>query len=971
MRTLRKFTCFVLAVAMMISGMTFASAASQEAKNLNKLGLLLNITDEELSQKLDRVIGITMVLKSLGYKDEDVKNKAADNPFVDMDKHSWAKGFAAVAYENKITTGINTDAQNRQFGPANPLSKKELLTFMLRVLGYDSAEAWANTESLADKAGILTDNSELDYNFTKDDAARIMYRAMNAKLVGKEGRLIDRLVEKGKVKKENAIAVGLMEPEKPKTLEVESVEASNLRQIKVTFNREINADSAKRLSNYKLSGTKGVSSRTLSEVMVQEGNKEVLLTVGASLSSSSNPSVLEVRRDYVLTIKDVKDTTGQVLTKTERTFTAEDGNNPEILSIEFTGPRNAKLIFSEPIKTVGTVKIYQNNSNFSVKRPEIDAALANVVKVETYSNFKPGVNYRFEVSEMKDFANYPNRIHVEDKTYAKEEGSPTATIVAADQGKVEVVFDRPVKGLTNKHFYHTFAHQTAKEIYKDAALKQKISSSEYVSKVWVVFATGLSSGDYPLPPTAELNIIGKINALQIQDSWGNKFGDFRQILNVVSDNSTPAIDNIDVQSETKIVITYTKDLSSAGSYKIISSTNSGRTLANPSTSLSGKTVTLTFSKISEKTAILEIRGVKDNTLTRNEMPLERRDIEFTDKTFEGVISADFKTRTESGKIVGGEIFVQYNEEVSGNALEGKNYEVKLAGNIEKLDGQTLDFGESNKSVVISLSEILAKKISDNLGTAKFIMGSGVTDVAGNVYSTFQKEIALTGVSAATWLRGNLIKDGDTNKVEFHFNRGIRNILKDNGVRVQNTPALVFENGELISSSEFKITGINVKNDDSRVVEITLSHNIYTTDGLFFNVEEGTFEDVHEVKVPGFTTNPLEDKVAPTFATKDGKRKARALKQGANYYVAIEYTEAISENSLASGTYEISGTDDFVSEGRPTVNGREVWIQVIPKANADFTTNFYIIQKQAIQDGAGNRLNGDNESVEIVRESSWQ
>ena len=141
MKKLRKLTCFVLVLALMLSSLTFVNAASQEAKNLNKLGLLLNVSEEELSQTLDRVIGITMVLKTLGYKDEDVKSKASDNPFVDMDKHSWAKGFAAVAYENKITNGVSLNEQKKEFGPTRPLTKKQLLTFMLRVLGYEEGRA--------------------------------------------------------------------------------------------------------------------------------------------------------------------------------------------------------------------------------------------------------------------------------------------------------------------------------------------------------------------------------------------------------------------------------------------------------------------------------------------------------------------------------------------------------------------------------------------------------------------------------------------------------------------------------------------------------------------------------------------------------------------------------------------------------------------------------------------------------------
>ncbi len=975
MKQLRKLTCLTLAIALMLSNMTFVHAASQEARNLNKLGLLLNITEEELGQTLNRVIGITMVLKALGYKDEDVKSKASDNPFMDLDRYSWAKGFAAVAYDNKITNGVSLDPNYMEFGPTEPLTKKQMLTFMLRVLGYDEnegIEAWEDTENLARKAGILTDNSEFDSHFTKDDAARIMYAAMSAKLQKSEGRLIDRLIAKGKVEKSKAMSLGLVEPEKPKTLEVESVTAENLRQIKVVFNREVNADSAKLLANYKLAGAKGVSSRTLSEAVVQEDNRTVLLTVGVALSQSANPSVLENRKDYVLTVKDVKDLTGQVLSKTEKNFTATDSSAPEVLGVEFTGPKNVRLTFTEPVKTLGKVKVMQGSSSISTRKVEIDSAHANVINVEVYNNFKAGVSYSFEATEMKDFAGYVNIIYVESKVYEADNSTPTARVVAADQGKVEVVFDRPVKGISEKHFYHSYPHQTAQAVYKDSALKQKVSSTEYVSKVWVVFATGLSSGNYPLPAQAEFYIMGKVNALQIMDSWGNKFADFREYLSVSADHSAPVIETVDVQSETQIVITYNKALSTAGTYKIIDS--NGRTLANPSASLNGKMVTLKFSRITNKSSvILEIRGVKDNTLSRNEMPLETRAIEFTDKSFDGVASADFKAIMDGSRVVGGEIYVNYNEEVADNAIDPKNYRLEIGSLQETLSNQSFSFVDSNKAVLIVLNEVLAKKVSDNLGATKLIVG-GVTDLAGNSSFGFQTTTPLTGIVAATMTKAVLVQDGDLSKVELHFNRSIYNILKANGITASYAQ-LRYDNTQVVNGpGTLRVVDYTIKGDNNKVVEVTLSDDIYMAGSLTLHVDSNTLEDSHGTKVASFSVTNVEDKIAPKMRTENGKKIVAAYKDGGNYYISLKYTESIDPNSLSSATYRIDGTDSFTIDGRPNVwaaDDNVVVIKVLPKTGANFSDNFTLTQTQAITDKSGNRLEAENEVIEVVRESSWQ
>lgn len=960
MKNFKKLTAFVLAVAVMLSSMTFANAAvSQEAKKLNQMGLLLNITEGELNQELMRVFGITMVLKALGYKDEDTLSKVKDNPFTDMNEFSWAKGFAAIAYENKITDGVSLNPKEKRFAPKEQLTKKQFLTFMLRVLGYEPASAWANTEKLAKEAGILVDGSEIDKNFTKDDAARIMFAAMGAKLVGAEGRLVDRLISKGKVTKANATAVGLLAPEMPKELAVESVVANNLREVEVKFTRELNEESAKKLSSYRITGSKGVSSRSISAVSVKEDKRTVVLTVG--------PSVLQNKQEYKLTVKDVRDLNGQVISKVEIPFSSNDVSTPNVTGIEFVGPRNVKITFNEPIQNVGNVEIKEGTRKVSAKAPQKDAAKENVVYVETHSMFK-NTEYTFFVEGFRDYAGYPNIIHEETRSFEKVTSAPSVEVVAADQGKVELQFDRPVRGITAKHFYHSFSSYTAKKVYKDAALKSEVSANEYVSKVWVVFATGVDGNNRPLPPRTEFFILDKVDGNQIQDNWGNKFERYNTVLNVEADKNPPVVESVDVQSETKIVVTFNKELSEAGTYKILNS--NGKTLTTPSVKLNGRTVTLTFSRLTNVTnAILEIKGAKDNTLSRNQMTQETHNIEFTDKVFEGVESADYRAIRENGNIVGGEIYVVYKEGVNSSATEADNYRISINGQAESMRDQEFNFGDNNKTIVIRLNEAMAKKVEANLEHTDLVIGA-VKDLANNAPANFQIVVKLKGVTQATLQKAVMVQDGSTTKVQLHYNRGIASILNTNGFVIHTRPEAVYSDANAVNVNELTVTDANIKADDSRVVEVSLSHQVYATTNFVLRVEANTLEDTHGTKLNEVSTNSIEDKVSPKVLTVNDKKEATAYKDSGNYYVKLSYTEAINVNSLASGTYRVDGADGkFTISERPTVSGKDVIIKVNAPAGVDFNAELSLVQIQDIQDVAGNTFK-DSSSIEVKKADTW-
>lgn len=85
----------IFSITLTTTNFTFASE-NTSAEKLNSMGLLLNISDKELALELTRELGLTMILKSLGYTQTDADAAALDSPFHDVD--GWFKGWAALAY---------------------------------------------------------------------------------------------------------------------------------------------------------------------------------------------------------------------------------------------------------------------------------------------------------------------------------------------------------------------------------------------------------------------------------------------------------------------------------------------------------------------------------------------------------------------------------------------------------------------------------------------------------------------------------------------------------------------------------------------------------------------------------------------------------------------------------------------------------------------------------------------------------
>ena len=886
---MKKILAFTLALAMVLSTMTVTFAASKEVEALANLKLLLNTTDAEVNAELNRAVGLAMVLKALGYTQADADAKAADNKFTDMEKTAWAKGFATLGEELKLTNGVSVEP--KLFAPTAKLSKQAFVTFMLRALGYDSNEAWAKAGELAKEAKLVEDATLEDASFTKGEAAVVMYNALMAKVQKDEkGRtLAEKLVADGKLDKALAVANGLVSGE-PEKLEVAEVKADNLREAVVTFNGTVDKATAEKVGNYKATG------KTFGKAKVLEDNKTVVLTLNNTNSFENNKTIK-------LTVAGVKNAAGVVMAKQEINFTPKDVEYPVVKNVVYTGPKSLEITFSEPIKpkdatqrTTGKVTLKAGNSTLSASA-KVSEGDERVVEVTTFSTLKDGTEYLVCVGDPKnsnqyaqDYANYPNIYFEGTYAYTADKTAPEAKVTSADQKVVAVEFSKPVRGLTVKHFYHSFAAYTAKKLYKDAELKKPLTDkNEAVSKVWVQFYDEKLAKDNrgnALPAgNVQFTIMNEADKVKIQDNWKNNFASTTIDLTIVADREAPEVVTVEVDGEKDIKVTFNEKISNIKRERFTLLDKDGKEIEKGSKMKvsaedGDKVAKLSLSEsYAGKTVTLQIKGIKDASLYENMMADYTTTFEFGDKTWKGLKSVELKTEgTVAEKNIRFYLYATFGEDMDSSAVNVDNYKFQKGDKAVKVKGSA-DFFEGKANIVVfelSYDENKndgstdASFVADNKeythytdGTVNLLVNNAVKDLAGNVNPNFQekKEIKKwNDVTGAPTIEK--VEAVETRKVVVKFDKGLQEIDTSKFViKKTGTPVEILTEGATYTW------------DNAKTLEIYLADNKALPTGqlsgyqLEFTRNNETKDVYGRLLEAGnaTATKPLADKMAPAVA----------------------------------------------------------------------------------------------------------
>ncbi|KAB3534751.1 hypothetical protein F8154_08490 [Alkaliphilus pronyensis] len=694
---MKKILSLVLVLSMVLGSFGFAFA-NEEAAGMERVveAGAFGVGGLRLEDVATRAELATIVLRLSGYTDEEIValNETAD--YEDVSEDDWFAPFVGLATKEGLFGGYG----NGYFGPTDEANYAQLLTVMLRALGYGDELAdlaWPNGFLVkAAAVGIPVDFS-IDplAPATREVVGTTMEQSLDVALNGEEMTLAGKLgIEPVEVPVEEPVVTAL---------EVVDVYADNLKEVVVVFNQEVSEETVVD-GNFSLNKDKKIST-----AMLQEDGMTVVLTVQDKLDNQV---------EYELTVDKVENLAEEAMEKAEVPFEAFDGVLPDVEELVITGPRTFEIKFTEPVTDVADQKVVVKQDKTTLgNKVTVDGT--EVVKVEVFTKFVDGKTYTAKISGFEDFAGYANIIRTAEFNYEEDNTPPIAEVTKVEQTYVIVEFNKPVSGLEKASFYHTFNAWKSIGIYSDADMTDAITTKEAVSKAYVKFHGLDNAGDEIVGSRAipEGETVFGIFGDDIEDNWGNELGDQTFDISVAADKTTPEVTEIKVVAEDKLEVKFSKE--------VIFENKNIEVLDEDGEEIDGVTVNVldagkgkTFEvelgkKLSGEIITVTIEDVKDTTLKENELNLYTELIEVTDKTkpevkevyynieFDKVDDGDntFKTK---------ELYVRFSEEVDADtALKASNYAIVFDGADVTILTEDPSFDGVNTRVKLPLTDAQA------------------------------------------------------------------------------------------------------------------------------------------------------------------------------------------------------------------------------------------------------------------------
>ncbi len=202
MEKLYKITALILLITVLWAIPVFGSSNTEYADTLYELGLFKG-TDKgyELEKTFTREEAVTTLVRLLG-EEKNLHKNTYNGVFDDVRRGRWSFNYVMYCYQNNVTkgTGANT------FSPEKPVTAKEYITLIMRLLGYTDIEP---ENALEKGVAVKLINSEKArayeqaLSFTRDDMVYIMYRTLMTKTA--EGEILAYvLADKGVISNEYA-----------------------------------------------------------------------------------------------------------------------------------------------------------------------------------------------------------------------------------------------------------------------------------------------------------------------------------------------------------------------------------------------------------------------------------------------------------------------------------------------------------------------------------------------------------------------------------------------------------------------------------------------------------------------------------------------------------------------------------------------------------------------------------------------
>ena len=918
MRNLKKLLAVVVAVALVLTSMTAAFAATNpQAEVIAALKLMQgNNGDMMLEDDLARDQAVKIIITLTGKAAEVDALTAADVDaalagFADAAeaKASWSAKWYAYAIKNGIIQGYTNADGEKVTDFAGKLYGKQFATMLMKAFGFKDVNYATSVTELSELDGSKVVDEKADDSLTRADAIAYLFGSLTAK--NADGKtVVETYVGKDADLLKVAQDAKLIEVAAPAAVAVDSVKSLNAKQIEVKFNVDMNADSVKDINFYEVTSN-GTSKTLTSGAVTISDAKTVVITLNNTVSDKMTNSA----KAKVKIKKDIKAVSGlKLAADVEKEFDVADGIIPAMTKVEATGEKTIKVTFSEPIYD-GTTNnsVNLNNSNFAVKSGTytyyVQSAVlsGNTVTLTLGTNLIEGpITVTANASgvdvggALQDYAGYKVFKSEATFTYAKDTSVSVVTVKEIKQNTVKLGFSKPVKA-TNLVVYHS--------VKGGSAYVSNTATFGLSDEYTFTFANEIPAG------TVKLFIVNStVSGEEMVDGYGVKVPDQTLTAERVVDVTGPVVSSSEVKTNVAFEIVFDEDLNATEATKTsnytFKSVSDNKDVYFTATYASKKVTLTPSSALADQTQYqVVVKNVKD--VAGNNMAKEATLTFTTGDNTAPTVSTDTYAVNADGKI-----YLVFSEPMNEAAMLDKaNYSVATNGAISSYrllgDNDTVT-KISNKSVLIDLNEAVS---GPNLKIA-----SSVTDLAGKKLGGSIDVVTVSNIAQETVLVSSAQQTA-TNKIKVTFNKELTSF--DNTELAVNVTV-----AGVATTTAVKVQGIESQSvvDGKTVVVFIVDQTLNT------NATYGTAESNITIVTDAITANTksvsgtvlqagqavvVADKLAPTVAKADfGDVKdvynvvssftAGNVAKNTTGTITITFSENIKVDTISTLTFKVDG-----------------------------------------------------------------
>ncbi len=934
MRNLRKLTAVVIAVALVLTSMTAAFAASASYEFEAQATVLKDLDiwqgnaagDLMLGEKLTRAQGAVLVLKTvLGKTDKDMEaaDVSAIAKFADASEvPAWAEGWVALAVKEGVMKG-----GNNKLAAGDELKGKDLASMFMNALGFAAENEYATAvEKLAAKsagkilAGIADDITDAD--LTRDAASAVVFDTLTVKAKDAAKTVVEVLVGTDAAKKAVAEKAGLIVA--PAAQAVTGVKALNLVQVQITFAKEVAKADAEKKENYVVT-QEGATSDLVGgsgKPVLQADGKTVILTLTTAVDNGKN-AIVEVKN---------------IVTYKSDAITFKDETVPSVVGVTVSGPKTLTIEYSEPVQFVGSQTPELIKADAILNEFKVDGGnyIVTDIAIDKFTNkavVTVGVNFTegehkisFESKDIGDFAGYKVLPRTVSFSVTNDKTAPVLTLKSADPRQVVLTSNKPLDPSNVKQTNVRFSHTYNSGNY--AVLGNAVTVDPTNTEITITF------GDSAVIPLGSNNLYVSYvdaNLQQITDLWGNKLPASIIPMNITLDTVKPTVTEVKFVDATHLQVVFSEKVDSAvdstakvtGNYVIKDSAGKAINVvsANIGSNDDVNKVNLETATLNGGSYTIEIKGVKDDAFVKNVMEAYSATLNFTDKVNPTVEKASVRMAISAdGKKAS--IYIPFSEQMDPTTLVKANFMKSVKGAaFTALDSNndTVTAAADGKSVTIVLDK---GAFLDNAFTGETVTTDNLTimvgivkDLAGNSLLTYTDKVTpkkdAIGVAKVEAIAKNQIK------VTF------------DGRTAGAVPAVGFTLKSTTKTVTLSTTSVSVNSDGK--TEVIMNFN----DALN---ENGQYEDATtlvvaaDAKVTSYLGAaispsagvPVEDKIVPTVDS---------VKVAADGTIAVTFFENIDTSTLATKTLNGFSVSGDVKLASVTAAGKV--ITLTPEAGKKF------------------------------------